>query len=108
MILFTFYKKRFDVFFVFLLLKDWRYGTIVSILSQKRRPYQFPSGLIKMQTTRRSAIPLRVHQIWDAIGRFSGNHIMDYEKLVEVVASMHKIPQGIYFIIIFLYNIWID
>ncbi|OXA57793.1 Zinc finger MYND domain-containing protein 11 [Folsomia candida] len=46
-----------------------------------------------MQSTRRVAIPLRVHQIWDAIGRFGGTQVMDFEKLVEVVTSMHKVPR---------------
>lgn len=49
-----------------------------------------------MQSTRRVAIPLRVHQIWDAIGRFGGTQVMDFEKLVEVVTSMHKVPRGEY------------
>lgn len=42
-------------------------------------------------------MPLRVHQIWDAVGQSSAAHVMDFEKLVSVVTNMHKIPRGLGF-----------
>jgi hypothetical protein len=47
-----------------------------------------------MATTRRLAMPIRVHQIWDAIGHTSSAQNMDFEKLVTVVTNLHKVPRG--------------
>jgi len=45
----------------------------------------------KMQAVRRLAMPIRVHQIWDAI---SSSQNTDFEKLLTTAHQMHKVPKG--------------
>jgi len=47
-----------------------------------------------MQATKRSAVPLRVHYIWDAIQHASGPMALDIERLATVSMNIHKIPRG--------------
>ncbi|CAG7835474.1 unnamed protein product, partial [Allacma fusca] len=49
----------------------------------------------QMQSTKRSALPIRVHYIWDAIdrGNTGAQGPVDFERLMSIVTSIHKLPR---------------